>query len=257
MKFSIVVAYYNRKQLLINTLQTIVKSKQKDYELIVVDDNSREEEMIEDLVSKYPFIKLIRVDRKEKWYVNTCMPMNRGIAETKGDIIVLQNPECLHVGDVLTYIVENVTDQNYLSISTYAFNEWKARELKDMITNFKSLPQQQYQWDLGWYNHPLYRPVYYNFCSAITKKNMNLLGGFDERYAMGIARDDVEFVDRITRLGLKKEIPTEVSVIHQWHSKVEHFHEGNYHGNIKKNKIIYELLTMKEDSVWKENSYAQ
>ena len=126
-----------------------------------------------------------------------------------------------------------------------------------MITNFKSLPQQQYQWDLGWYNHPLYRPVYYNFCSAITKKNMNLLGGFDERYAMGIARDDVEFVDRITRLGLKKEIPTEVSVIHQWHSKVEHFHEGNYHGNIKKNKIIYELLTTKEDSVWKENRYAQ
>jgi hypothetical protein len=34
--------------------------------------------------------------------------------------------------------------------------------------------------DLGqecWYNHPFYRPCYYHFISAITKKNMDLLGG--------------------------------------------------------------------------------
>jgi hypothetical protein len=86
---------------------------------------------------------------------------------------------------------------------------------------------------------------------------MELLGGFDERYAMGIARDDVEFVDRIDRLGLHKEIPTEVSVMHQWHSKVESFHESRYPIRIEKNKVIYELLTRKEDSVWKENSYAK
>jgi GT2 family glycosyltransferase len=86
---------------------------------------------------------------------------------------------------------------------------------------------------------------------------MEALGGFDERYAMGIARDDDEFVDRVGRLGLKMEIPTEVSVLHQWHSKVAHFHETNYHANLEKNKLIYELLTNNEDSIKKENSYAK
>jgi GT2 family glycosyltransferase len=251
------MAYYNRKKLLINTLKSIERSFIKDIEVIIVDDCSEEEERVEDLVEAYPFIKVIRVDRKEKWYVCNCIPTNRSISEAKGDIIVIQNPECLHVQDVLLYITENLTDQNYLSISTYAFNEWKAGDLNSMIKNFKSFPQQRFSWDLGWYNHPVYRPVYFHFCAAITRKNMELLGGFDERYAMGIARDDAEFVDRVDRLGLKKEIPTEVSVIHQWHSKVESFHESNYRTRIEKNKRVYELLTSKEDSVWKENSYAK
>jgi GT2 family glycosyltransferase len=250
-----VMAYYNRRQLLLNTLKSIERSFVKDIELIIVDDNSREEERIEDLVEIYPFIKVIRVEKKDKWYINTCMPMNRGIAEAKGDIIVLQNPECVHVQDVLLYIVENLTDQNYLSISTYAFNEAKRGELPNMLLHFDKYPQQRFMMDLGWYNHPVYRPVYFNFCAALTRKNMDLLGGFDERYAMGLARDDAEFVDRIGRLGLQKIIPTEVSVIHQWHSKVEHFHEGVYPHRIRQNISVYKHFTSKEQDIFKKNSY--
>ena len=50
MKISIVMAYYNRRQLLINTLQSIMSSFIKDIEVIVVDDFSKESERIEDLM---------------------------------------------------------------------------------------------------------------------------------------------------------------------------------------------------------------
>jgi len=254
---SIVMAYYDRKRQLLHTLNSIQKSKVKDFEIVIVDDGSKDTERLEDILISFPYIRLIRVEPKDKWYINTCMPMNRGIAEAKGDIIVLQNPECVHVQDVLSYIVENLTEEKYLSISTYAFNESNVSRLDYLLNNFGKLPQQRYLYDLGWYNHPVYRPVYFNFCAALTRSNILKLGGFDERYAMGLARDDVEFVDRITRLGLKKEIPTEVSVIHQWHSKVEHFHEGNYPKRIKLNMNIYRLFTCNETNIYKENSYAQ
>lgn len=252
------MAYYNRKIQLINTLQSIVQSSVKDIELILVDDASYPEERVEDLVEEYPFMRIIRVDRKDKWYVNNCMPTNRGIAEAKGDIIVLQSPECVHIGDVLKYIEENTTDETFLSISTYAFNQNWVGRLSEMVQNhLRGFPQQRYVRDIGWYNHPVYHPVYFHFCASLTRKNMELLGGFDERYAMGIARDDVEFIDRIDRLGLRKSIPTEVSVIHQWHSKVEHFHEGNYRKRIDRNMVVYNILTCNETSVWKENSYVK
>ena len=74
---------------------------------------------------------------------------------------------------------------------------------------------------------------------------------------MGIARDDAEFVDRVTRLGLEKIIPTKVSVMHQWHSKVESFHEIYYHSKIDKNRQIYDILTSRETSIWKENRYVK
>ena len=259
-KISIVTAYYNRKDLFYLTLKSIAKSKYKDFEVIAVDDGSVSKERIEDLMKEFPFLKVIRIEPKDKWYINPCIPFNMGIAEAKGYIIVLQNPECVHVGDVLSYIVKNLTDDNFISISAYAIDRMKTEALKHVPIGslrmwFSGLPQKRFEAGMGWYNHPKYRDVYYHFCSAITKKNMDLLGGFDERFAGGIARDDVEFIDRVGRLGLTKTIPLEVSVIHQWHTKVRHYSETTYSGAFERNKAIYRLLTAKETSIYKENSY--
>ena len=268
-KVSIVMAYYNRRDLFYLTLKSIANSKVSNLELIVVDDCSTEEERVEDLVQEFPFLKVIRVERKGKWWINPCIPFNMGIAKATGDIIVLQNPECIHVGDVLTHIVQNLTDDNFLSISAYALDKkhtgliWGVPP-KRMRSWVGGLPQKQYGIpdanygeNIGWYNHPKYRAVYFHFCSAITKKNLDKLGGFDERYAMGIARDDGEFVDRVKRLKLEMTIPTEVMVIHQCHTKVRRFSEITYPHGIKKNMMIYKLLTSKENSIYKKNSYAK
>ena len=57
MKISIVTAYYNRRQLLINTLKSISKTSHNDFEVIVVDDGSTEENKIDDLPNEFPFLK--------------------------------------------------------------------------------------------------------------------------------------------------------------------------------------------------------
>lgn len=256
------MTYYNRKEQLEFTLKSIFQSVQNDYEIIIVDDGSIKSERIEYLQDVYSFIKIIRIEKENKWWNNPCIPFNMGIAKAKGDIIVLQNSECIHVGDVLDYIVHNLNEENYLTMSAYSLNSEMSvliRVLKyEFIYTFSNkLPQKIYESKdgLGWYNHPVYCPVYYHFCSAITKTNMDKLQGFDERYAKGIAFDDNELVERITRLGLKKEIVTGVFVNHQWHDKVDHFSAEKYHEKHDRNRRLFKYITKNEIEIGKINSY--
>ena len=250
MKISIITAYHNRRKLFIETLKSIKKSNYNNFEVIAVDDCSIESERIEDLQTEFPFLKIIRLNIDNKWYVNPCIPFNIGINHAEADVIIIQNPECLHVHDVISYISKTIDDSNYLTVSTYSLN----KELTDNLSNInnideylKTLPQVASEGNpnLGWYNHSKYRPVYYHFCSAITKNNMDLLGGFDERYANGISYDDNEFIERITRLGLSKKVIDEVSVIHQWHTTF-FYNRKDYKNLHTINKNLFNNITKRE-----------
>jgi GT2 family glycosyltransferase len=248
---SIVMAYCNRKSQLIYTLESIKKSKVKDIEIIIVDDCSKPEHSIDDLLTKYPAIKLIRIKLKDKWYINSCVPYNIGLKQAVGKIIILQNPECLHIHDVLSYAIENITDSNYISMGCYALDRSKTETMHDYFKNnklidfFKSLPNVAYE-PTSWYNHSIYRPGHYHFCSAITRKNMNKLGGFDERYAHGIGFDDNEIVERIKRLGLELIIADSTCVFHQYHETIFD-NRIDYLPLYEKNKQVFHRITMKEE----------
>jgi len=241
MKISIVSAYYNRLDLFYNTLKSIAKSEIKDFEYIVVDDCSSPENRLEHLVDEFPFLKIIRLEKEDKWYLNPCVPFNIGIKEAKGDIIVLQNPECLHVHDVLKYVAKNIDETNYISMAAFSFGVQLTKELPTFIENnedldfiISKLPQSIDSNLVGWYNHSIYRPVHYHFCSALSKSNMLKLNGFDERFAYGVSYDDDEFIFRIRKLGLNLIIANDIVVIHQYHqnffnmSDVMHHVDRNY-----------------------------
>lgn len=252
-KISIVTGYFNRKQLFYETLKSISRSEYKDFELIAVDDCSSPEHRIEDLVAEFPFLKIIRQEKESKWYINPCVTFNIGLREAKGDIIVLQNPECLHVQDVLTFLSKYTNDSNYISISAYGLDPPLTKTIPERNANntlsdfLISLPQRGYIGGtaLGWYNHSKYRPVHFHFCSAMTRTNMAKLNGFDERYAHGIGYDDDEIIVRIKILGLKLVIVDNVSVIHQYHSSLW---SGPNSGNLCEiNRLILNNNTKKEN----------
>jgi len=259
-RISIVTAYYNRKKLFYETLKSIAKSKIKDFELIVVDDGSSSEQRLEEYINEFSFLKIIRLEPENKWYTNPCIPFNIGIRAAIGDIIILQNPESLHVHDILSYVNENIDDTKYITMSAYALDETLTQTLiehnkNNTVNDFmKSLINNKYTHktfglsdvgNIGWYNHSIYLPSYFHFCSAITKKNMDLLGGFDERYANGISYDDNDFVERVNRLGLNKIINDDISVFHQYHEAV-YYKLPNFRELHERNKLLFENVTKKE-----------
>jgi glycosyltransferase involved in cell wall biosynthesis len=214
-RISIVVAYFNRQGLLDSTLESIHASEVKDYELIIVDDAS-------DIPVVCDEAKIIRIEKKDKWWHNPCVPYNMGFKAATGDIVVIQNPECYHVGDVLAFVRDNAKLNRYLSFSCYALNRndtWQLHHgefpvIKDRVYKH---PENN-----GWYNHPIHRPVMFHFCSAIMRDDLMQLRGFDERYAEGIGYDDDDFAARIKKRKMMLNIVEEPYVLHQFHEPMSY-----------------------------------
>jgi glycosyltransferase involved in cell wall biosynthesis len=226
MKISIVIGYYNREKLLSRTLSTIRATKHDDYEIIIVDDASDKP-----LVVFWDKVKVIRIEPKDKRWINPCMAYNIGFKVATGDVVIIQNPECAHQGDVLTYVAGNIEKNTYLSISCYEADE-KMSELIDE-GNCGVLVGKV---TTGWMNHPYYNPINFHFCTAIMKEDLDEMGGFDERYAKGQAFDDTEFIRRIYRKGMNIKAVEYPFVIHQ--------HHGRGHWNnpalLERNRNLYE-----------------
>jgi mannosyltransferase OCH1-like enzyme/GT2 family glycosyltransferase len=211
---SIIMAFYQRQALLDKTLESIKTSSIKDYELILVDDASNEPLVCDGA-------KIIRVNKRDKWYTCSGVAFNMGLREATGDVIVIQNPECYHMGDILSYVEKNIQPNVYLSFGCYAIN---AEETVAFHNGIMPILQNRIFTGSdrnGWYNHTRYRPVAYHFCSAIMRKDLDRMGGFDERYARGVAFDDDDLIRRIKNRGMIVKIIDEPYVIHQYHTHFE------------------------------------
>lgn len=257
---SIVTAYYNRKALFERTLQSIdrqIKEFGLSVEVIAVDDGSKEEERLEDLVGKYPFLKIIYLDPKNKWYKNSCIPFNIGFREAKGDKIIIQNPECYHLGNVLEYTEKNLKDNLYLSFGCYSLNKKITENIDSYLLDdniYDCIEKNSYvvsnDGDLGWYNHSKYRPEAFHFCAAISKKDLKELGGFDEFFSFGIGYDDNEIISRIRKKGMEIIFLDNEVVLHQNHyvyKKLSEIDSQNINFLKEKNKNIFKVYTQNKE----------
>ena len=250
---SIVTAYFNRKKLFYNTLLRFQTSAIKDFEVIAVDDGSNEDNRLEDLMDEFTFLKVIRLDPEKKWYINSCIPFNVGFSAAKGDIIIIQNPECIHYGDILQYVQQNLKPNDYLSFGAYSLdkittdniNKKNAASFEGLNIMFLSKAINQ-DGESGWYNHSLYRPKGFHWCTALYKTDLDSLGGFDERFALGVAFDDNELLARIQKKGMNYKLIDEPFVLHQNHFKID---EGSQ-------KSINPFYTRKNAKLlWDKNEY--
>lgn len=222
---SVVTAYFNRRKLLKRTLESVkLNYGTIDFEFIVVDDGSDEEERLEDLQNTYPFLRVIRLEKTDKWYSNPCIPFNIGFEEANGDKIVIQNPECYHFDNVLKYVDQHLKINDYLSFGCFSLDKkntdddalfFNRDNIKLLIENNTHIVQTD--GGLGWYNHSRYRPSAYHFCTAIMTSDLVDLGGFDPRFALGHGFDDDEFIFRVKQKGMKIQFINKEKVIHQNH----------------------------------------
>jgi len=202
MRFSIVMGYYNRRELLLKTLATLETTKvpHEDVEIIITDDASSLEHDISDIVENYSFkIILLKVLPSEKTWICPVVAYNRAILKATGDWIIIQNPEVYHSGDFLSFL---------LTADTTKY--WAMQVTAERFTDFN-----------GWYSHPVHRPCFYHFCAAIHSSKLKLIGGFNNAMANGIAYDDDEILERIKRVCTLEYAP--VCGVHQWHGSATSF----------------------------------
>ena len=86
-KTSIILPYYNRKNYLITTLDSFQRlySSNEDFEVVIVDDGSNDENRVEDIIGNYNLdINHTYIENNDG--VNPCYVYNVGVRKSKGDI---------------------------------------------------------------------------------------------------------------------------------------------------------------------------
>jgi len=232
------MTYFSRQRQLNKTLESFKQYNPDDFNVIIVDDASPEDIILPELPFEIIILKL-----QNKTWSNPASVFNIGFVEAfkyNPEIIVIQNAECYHQGDILGY-AKMITDNSYISFGCYSLGESEDPPLD--ILNDRSVT---FSGDSGWYNHPIHRPVAFHFCSVITSKNLIKLNGFDEQFSHGIGYEDNYFIHQIRCLGLEVEITADPIVFHQWHPN--HFQQPDSGNLCEINENLYcELI--------KENNY--
>jgi len=236
---SIVIPCYNKRDNLINTLKSINVFKRRwPIEVIIVDDGSDEDQQL-DLSEDYHLIYVKK--EKDRWR-GPSIAYNIGFSVAKGDVIFLNGADCVHMGDMMSYVFDNMEDNSYLNFSAYrgldghnsifrSF-DWCYSELIRMKKSFLTRKAE------NWHIHSGFFPAMIPFCAAITKKNIEALNGFDERFAEGIGYEDSDFEVRIKNLGLDLKQVDEPYCLHQKHPLTQ------YPNNL--NRDLYNRLQKEE-----------
>jgi glycosyltransferase involved in cell wall biosynthesis len=264
-KISIVITHNNRSHLFERTLETIALSKEQSIEVVVVDDCSTDFELkkLQNILDKFDKkfnFKLIELKKCNKWYNNPCIPFNIGIKQATSDIIILQSAECMHMGSVVDFTLQHLSDGEFLSFACYSLNKEQTEytsnklisnrnDLKDIL-NFINPPVNRavlHCEESGWYNHSIYRPIGFHWCNAYLKSDLLNIKMFDERFAWGIAYDDNEFIHRCKRSLSMKLIDTPL-VLHQWHGLGNYYQFSKEENQLKQdyNKQLFEKITCAE-----------
>jgi len=234
---SIVMAYWDhRKPQTLNTLngfQANYANKIK-FEVIIVDDNSSNKfKLLHSDVKSFTFpIKIFEISEEDKGdRLNPCIAYNKGFEHATGRIVVIQNPECMHVGNILEHVL-TLQEDEYYSYSCYSLNnELLTHEFMSMshkqqhnsvLNNKSSFFTKNEKISISWFNNPIVpeRNNGYHFCSAIYRSKLKLLGGFSKGFKNGYCFDDDEFrtsVEHILRLNVINQPPHIGFVAHQHH----------------------------------------
>lgn len=230
---SIVIAYYNKRQILFNTLKSIEHFRANyPIETIIVDDGSNAENKIDDFVKLFPTlnIKLIVLKKDHQYWRSPAVAYNTGFQQVKGDVIFINGADNVHLGNIIGCVFDNFKLNSYFNFSAIRCTEVMKKKIDYLewknINNFVNSLKISTADD--WHIHSEYLPSLIPFCAAINKVDLEQLSGYDERFSNGIGFEDSDLDARISNLGLDICLIDNPFCMHQKHPPIEYINSINH-----------------------------
>lgn len=119
----------NRSKQTYYTLQTINESEVKGIHVILVDDSDADSISLLNL-QRYKNINFdfISINQTEKNWANPMVNYNIGFMFVNADLVVIQNAEVCHVGDVLKHVLSIEKDDLYYVFDVKASRNFETNE---------------------------------------------------------------------------------------------------------------------------------
>ncbi|MBY0245275.1 MAG: glycosyltransferase family 2 protein [Sphingobacteriaceae bacterium] len=200
---SIIIPNYNGKHLLEKYLPFVfeaVKFSNIDFELIVIDDASKDES-VSFLQNKYPEIKLI-VNSMNRGFSYTC---NRGIEVAKNDLIFLLNSDVELTPNYFEHQWQYFDKEDTFGVMGRIMNVDRLRiEDAARLLLYKGfrIKVNKFYYNLDLQDTTTYTAYLSGANALVCAKKVKELGGFDEIYSP-FSGEDVDLSLRAWQLGWK------------------------------------------------------
>ena len=185
-KISVIIPAYNAARTLGECLNSIFASEYPDFEVIVVDDGSRDESAT--VAQRYP-CRLLRQAKN----IGASRAKNAGAEVASGDVVFFTDSDCLIRPDALRIIAEDLADPDVTGVvgllDTKLPYEDFASQYKNLWMHFTylRLPRQ-----VG---------TFYTSAAAARRAAFAALGGFDGSYSGASVTEDMDLGQRFLSAG--------------------------------------------------------
>lgn len=218
-KYSFILPYYRRPQFY-NTLLTFVHwyAHRQDYEIVILEDtknmaSAEDHQQLLKILTTFQHLPITYRLMNNQNYSCPCATINEGVDIAKGEYVIMSNPECAHITNVLKGFDEELMIQPqgiYLVASCQAVtcNSLYVETYEDFCKNYTTG---------NWYQKsdtPANGCL--NWCTCISKEDYIRSGGFNEEYDKGIGRADAAFAETMRRMYHVMPLDNLV-VVHQMH----------------------------------------
>ena len=208
MKISIIIPAYNSSLTLKECLEAIFNSNFKNFEVIVISDNSTDNSVG---IAKQYQCKIIELSENK----GPAFARNEGAKISEGDILLFVDSDVIIKKDALNYLSEKFLQNEIDAIQGIYSHE---PTYKSIITQY----QMSYNCYYIWPENKKYASSLSTCCLAIRKKIFLNLKGFNVNYKRPSAEDE-EFGYFLIDKGYKILILRELNVEHRVNYNLKHF----------------------------------
>ena len=208
MKISIIIPVYNSSLTLKECLEAIFNSDFKNFEVIVISDNSTDNSVG---IAKQYQCKIIELSENK----GPAFARNEGAKISEGDILLFVDSDVIIKKDALNYLSEKFLQNEIDAIQGIYSHE---PTYKSIITQY----QMSYNCYYIWPENKKYASTLSTCCFAIRKKIFLNLKGFNVNFKRPSAEDE-EFGYFLIDKGYKILILRELNVEHRVNYNLKHF----------------------------------
>ncbi len=208
MKISIIIPVYNSSLTLKECLGAVLDSSFKNFEVIIVSDNSPDNSVV---IARQHQCKIIELPKNK----GPAFARNRGAQVSAGDILLFIDSDVIIKNDALNYL-NDMFFQNEIDAIQGIYSH------KPTYESIATQYQMSYNCYYIWPKNKKYASTLSTCCLAIRKKIFLNLKGFNTNIKRASAEDE-EFGYLLIDKGYKILISRELNVEHRVNYNIRHF----------------------------------